>query len=98
MSLSIHWVDDNYTIHEVPLGLIQLNNFSTKDILIRRSLPISKCSGQAFDLACASNMSGAKNGVQTLVKSEVSQALYVHCLAHNLNLCSKDVTKQCDLM
>ena len=43
-------------------------------------------------------MSGVRNGVQALVKSEASQALYVHCLAHNLNLCLKDVTKACDLV
>lgn len=43
-------------------------------------------------------MSGAKNGVQALVKSESSQALYVHCLGHCLNLCLKDVTNTCELV
>ena len=43
-------------------------------------------------------MSGVRNGVQALVKSEANQALYVHCLAHNLNLCLKDVTKASDLV
>lgn len=37
-----------------------------RDILIRCSLPISQCRGQAFD--GASNMSGIRNGVQALVK------------------------------
>ena len=103
MSLSIRWVDDGYTIHEDTLGLIQLPDTKSrtifdaiKDILIRCSLPLSQCRGQAFD--GAANMSGIRNGVQALVKSEASQALYVHCLAHNLNLCLKDVTKTCDLV
>ena len=38
------------------------------------------------------------NRVQALVKQEASQAHYVHCLAHNLNLCIKDVTKTCNLV
>ena len=103
MSLSIRWVDDDYAVHEDTLGLIQLPNTKSvtifqaiKDILIRCSLPHSQCRGQAFD--GAANMSGVRNGVQAQVKSEASQALYVHCLAHNLNLCLKDVTKASDLV
>ena len=37
-----------------------------KDLLIRYSLPLSQCQGQAFD--GASNMSGVRNGVQSLIK------------------------------
>lgn len=103
MSLSIRWVDNNFSIHEDVLGLIQLPDTKAatifcaiKDILIRCSLPLSQCRGQAFD--GASNMSGIKNGVQALVKAEASQALYVHCLAHNLNLCLKDVTNTCEMI
>lgn len=43
-------------------------------------------------------MSGIKNGVQALIKQNESRALYVHCLAHNLNLCVQTVAKQCDLI
>lgn len=100
MSLTIRWVDKGYAIHEDVLGLFQLPDtraatiFSAiKDILIRCTLPIVQCRGQAFD--GASNMSGANNGVQALVKGENSKALYVHCLAHSLNLCLKDVTNSC---
>ena len=73
MSLSIRWVDSSYNIHEECIGLIQLPNIKAvtifdaiRDILIRCSLPISQCRGQAFD--GASNMSGIRNGVQALVK------------------------------
>ena len=94
LSLSIRWVDKNIKVHEDTLGLFQLPNTKSdtvfhviKDILIRCSLPLSQCCGQAFD--SASNMSGTRNGVQALVKSEAS---YVRCLAHSLNLCLKVLT------
>lgn len=95
--------DRCYNIHEYPLGLVQLPNtkeqtiFDTiKDVLIRCSLPLSQCRGQAFD--GAANMSGLRNGVQALVKKEQEKALYVHCLAHSLNLCVQEVTRKCDLL
>lgn len=43
-------------------------------------------------------MSGIRNGVQALVQQEESRVLYVHCLAHNLNLCIQSTTKQCVLI
>ena len=103
MSLSIRWVDTDYDVHEETLGLIQLPNtraetiFSAiKDILIRCSLNMKQCCGQAYD--GAANMSGIKNGVQALFKRESPHTLYVHCLAHCLNLCVKEVTRTCDIM
>ena len=92
MFLSIRWVEDDYTICEECIGLVQLPDTKAqtiftliKDLLIRCFLPLPQCCSQAFD--GAANMSGENNGVQALVKKEESRALYVHCLAHNLNLC-----------
>ena len=89
MSLSIRWVDDEYAVYEECIGFMQLPDTKAhtiftciKDLLIRCSLPLSQCRGQAFD--GASNMSGIRNGVQALIKREEEHALYVHCLAHNL--------------
>ena len=103
MSVSVRWVDNCYNINERTLGLIQLPNTKAetifqaeKYVLIRCSLPISQCRGQAYD--GAGNMSGIRNGVQALFKKEVPQALYVHCLTHSLNLCLKDVTNNCELI
>ena len=100
---SVRWVDNYYHIHEDTLGLIQLPNtravtiFSAiRDVLIRCSLPSTQCRGQAYD--GASNMSGINRGVQALFKSEANKALYVHCLAHSLNLCLKDVTNTCEII
>ena len=43
-------------------------------------------------------MSGIRNGAQALFKQEEPRALYVHCLAHSLNLCVQDVSKKCKLL
>ena len=99
MSLSIR---GSYQIYEEPIGLVQLPDTKAQTIysvikdLIRCSLPLSQCRGQAFD--GASNMSGVRNGMQALVKQDENRALYVHCLAHSLNLCVQCVAKQCDLV
>ena len=99
MSLSIRWVDNNYAVYEECLGFVQLPDTKAhtiftciKDVLIGCALPLSQCRGQAFD--GTSNMSGIRNGVQALIKKEEEHALYVHCLAHNLNLCIHSTTKQ----
>ena len=44
----------------------------------------NKLIGQSYD--GASVMSGHLNGLQTKVKDEVPQAIFIHCLAHRLNL------------
>ena len=61
LNISIRWVNESYEISEDPVGLFCLNKTSAdaicdaiKDILIRCSLPLSLCRGQAYD--GASNM------------------------------------------
>ena len=103
MCIAVRWVDSSYSIHEAALGLVQLPNtkaltlFSViKDCLLRCSLPITSCIGQAYD--GAQNMSGVRNGVQALMKKEAGDCLYVHCFAHSLNLCIQYVVRKCDLL
>ena len=43
-------------------------------------------------------MCGVRSGAQTLMTKEESWALCVHCLAHNLNLTLKHVTRKCQLV
>ena len=88
MCIAVRWVDSSYTIHEAALGLVQLPDTKAltlfgiiKDVLLRCSLPITDCVGQAYD--GASNMSGVRNGVQALMKKESDLCLYVHCFAHS---------------
>lgn len=103
LCIAIRWVDSEYNIHETALGLVQLPNTKAltlfgliKDMLIRCSLQLSECIGQAYD--GASNMSGIHNGVQALMKREAGHCLYVHCFGHCLNLCVQEVTKKCELL
>uniref|UniRef100_A0A3B4UMN1 HAT C-terminal dimerisation domain-containing protein n=1 Tax=Seriola dumerili TaxID=41447 RepID=A0A3B4UMN1_SERDU len=60
-----------------------------KDVLLRLSLPIKNCRGQCYD--GASNMSGIRNGLQARVKEQEPRVLYVHCMAHVMNLVVQDV-------
>ena len=103
MCISVRWVDAHYDIHEDVLGLVQLPDTKSetlfkviKDVVIRCSLSLSMCCGQAYD--GAANMSGIRSGVQALVKKECDRALYVHCLAHSLNLSVQEVSRSIDLV
>lgn len=66
-----------------------------KDILCRFNLPIEKCRGQCYD--GAANMKGNHRGVQALMQEQEPRALYVHCLAHILNLVLHDVGQKVDM-
>ena len=101
LSVSLRWVDDNYTIHEDLVGLMEVEmtdaetlTSTLKDVLLRCNLQLSQCRGQAYD--GASNMAGHISGVSTRITREEPRALYVHCLAHSLNLCLQDCARYCD--
>lgn len=103
MCTAIRWVDSSYDIHEATLGLVQLPDTKAltlfnviKDVLLRCSLPIANCIGQAYNGAV--NMSGVRNGVQALMKKEADHGLYFHCFAHRLYLCVQDVTRKGQLL
>ena len=98
LCISIRWVDPFCVIHEDALELTALTKTDSetianaiKDFLLRYQLPISKCRGQAYD--GASNMSGIIKGVATRIQNEEASAVYVHCLAHSLNLCLQTLAK-----
>ena len=66
--MTIRWVDKSFEIHETPVELINVPKTDSetltkviKDSLLRLSLPIAQCRGQAYD--GASNMSGHISGV-----------------------------------
>ncbi|XP_004208422.1 zinc finger MYM-type protein 1-like [Hydra vulgaris] len=54
------------------------------DVIARLGLDIQNCRGQGYDNK--SNMSGAYKEAQVLIRQNYSEALYVPCSAHNLNL------------
>jgi hypothetical protein len=80
------------TIKETTLGLIELEDLGANAIATAVDLALrdahidpGKCVGIASDGAAV--MSGARGGVQALLRERVMPgAIYVHCAAHRLNL------------
>ena len=62
-------------------------------MLIRFSLPLSQCRGQAYD--GASSMSGHLSGLAVRITKDVPTAIFVHSFAHCTNLCLQPVARQC---
>ena len=63
-----------------------------RDVLLRMNVNVSDCRGQCYDVA--SNMSGARKGLATMITREESRALYTHCYGHALNLAVADTVKK----
>ena len=53
--------------------------------------PDSKLVAQTYD--GASTMSGRSSGVQARIHEVIKRAIFVHCMAHKLNLALQDATK-----
>ena len=103
LNISIRYVDDDYTINKDSIGMFALPDTYAetissviRDILLRCSLPISLCRGQAYDGAAV--MKGIRSGVTARIRKDIPQALPVHCFAHCLNLCLQDAGKQINLL
>ena len=97
LNLCIRWVDSKYVIYEEPIGLFRVPDTKAetlftviKDLLIRCSLSIDMCQGQAYD--GAANMQGHhRSGVATRFLAINPAAVPVHCYTHSLNLCLQDI-------
>ena len=100
LSITIRWVDKDYSIHEDFIGMFQVPktnaetlSMAIEDVLVRCVLPISQCRGQAYD--GASNMAGPKSSVAARILQREPAATPVHCLCHCINLCLQDVSRKC---
>ena len=89
----------SYEIHEDLIGLVyvEMTDTSTlktvfRDSLIRCGVSLSSCRGQAYD--GAANMAGHLNGVAAKILAEEPKAIFVHCLAHSVNLCLQECGRQ----
>ena len=98
LCIAIRWVDNLFQINKMPLELINVPKTDAdtithliKDFLIRMSLPIGKCRGQAYD--GATSMSGHINGVAAQIQRVEPSAIFVRCLVHCTNLCLQEVGK-----
>ena len=54
-------------------------------------IKLEKCCGSAYD--GAANMASHLNGVAAQIKRDEPRALFVHCLAHSVNLCKNPVSR-----
>ena len=74
LCVCIRWVDESFTVHETPLELINVPKTDSKTLasvikycLVRFSLTINQCRGQAYD--GESNMSGHIRGVAAQIQA-----------------------------
>ena len=61
-------------------------------IVVQFNVPFERCCGLGFD--GASNMRGAFQGAQAVLKKEFPSARYQHCTNHRLDLCLQEVAKE----
>lgn len=99
LGISIRWVDEQFHVHEdfLALSLLPSGDAKTithliKDFLTRSSLLIENCRGQCYD--GASVMAGHVTGVSKRIVEEEPRAVFVHCLAHSLNLALQESARQ----
>ena len=99
LAITIRWVNDNYDVFEDLIGLAAVDktdaNFLVSIIKFAMEswgIKLEKCRGQAYD--GAANMAGHLNGVAAQIKRDEPRALFVHCLAHSVNLCLQESGKQ----
>lgn len=91
LNLSLRWVSCDFEIHERPVELIHVpstdaNTIATmiQDCLVRFSLPITQCRGQAYD--GAANMSGHVSGVAARLQKENHQQ-FLCIVWHTVTTC-----------
>lgn len=101
--LAFRWVDEDLAAHEDFIGMYLTDSIASaalvaiiEDTILRMNIKLEHCRGQCYD--GASTMSGAKNGVATVIASKESRAIFTHCYGHALNLGVGDTIKQCQLM
>ncbi|XP_063747545.1 zinc finger MYM-type protein 1-like [Eleginops maclovinus] len=98
VSICFRFVTEDLEPEELFLGFYQTSKTTAetlfqllKDVLVRFSLPVSKCRGQCYD--GASNVSGIRTGLQARMRELEPRAQYIHCTAHVMNLVVHDVAQ-----
>ncbi|MGL5904177.1 MAG: DUF4371 domain-containing protein, partial [Cetobacterium sp.] len=98
VSICFRFVTEHLESEELFVGFYETSNTTAdalvellKDALKRFSLPIEKCRGQCYD--SAASVSGIRRGLQACVQEMEPRALYIHCMAHLVNLMVQDVAQ-----
>lgn len=92
VSISFRYVDNDLTVHEQFVGFYETKTTTAevlhnivKDVLLRFDLNISNLRGQCYDGA-----SNVRFGLSSRISNDEPRALYIHCVAHRLNLVVTD--------
>ncbi|XP_071715238.1 uncharacterized protein [Rutidosis leptorrhynchoides] len=98
MSLVLRFVNNEGVVVERFIGIKQVNDTSALSLkstiysmLLGQGLSPRSIRGQGYD--GANNMSGAFNGLKTLIMKESKSAHFIHCFAHQLQLALVFVAK-----
>ncbi|XP_020695371.2 zinc finger MYM-type protein 1 [Dendrobium catenatum] len=98
LALAVRYVDRKGQVIERFIGIkhVASTNAVTlkaavEETLAKHSLSLHKIRGQGYD--GASNMRGEFNGLKALILNDNPQAFYIHCFAHQLQLCLVAVAK-----
>uniref|UniRef100_H2ZVP5 TTF-type domain-containing protein n=1 Tax=Latimeria chalumnae TaxID=7897 RepID=H2ZVP5_LATCH len=98
VSICFRIVNKDFDTEEIFFGFYNTSDTTSqtlytllKDVLLRFDFPLEKCRGQCYD--GATNVAGCRRGLQALVQEDEPRAVYVHCLAHTVNLVVQDVAQ-----
>ncbi|KAJ9559793.1 hypothetical protein OSB04_004953 [Centaurea solstitialis] len=98
MALVLRFINKKSEVVERFIGLRNVSDTSALslkatiyDMLSKWKLSPTRIRGQGYD--GASNMSGAFNGLKTLIMNETKSAYFIHCFAHQLQLALVFVAK-----
>ena len=103
VSISVQYADTDLIVHNDFLGFYNPTDTKAEtltsiitDALLRLQLPLSNLVGYCFD--GASNMSGRISGVQARLKEHCTDAIYVHCSNHSLDLVLQEAAREISLV
>jgi len=101
VSICFRIVNDSLKVSELFLGFYntELTNSLTlftliTNVLTEFKLSVTDCRGQCYD--GAANVSGHITGLQKRITDVENRAIYVHCVAHTLNLVVQDAMMKID--
>ena len=100
LAICVRYVE-NLTINEVFLKFVNVSSCRNTEFLYNSiKTTLSDIGIYNIPIVCqsydgASVMNGVHGGVQRLIKNDHESAIYIHCMAHRLNLALVESTKAC---
>ncbi|KAI0510290.1 hypothetical protein KFK09_010891 [Dendrobium nobile] len=98
LAIAVRYVDKLGQVIERFIGVTHVTSTNAitlkaavEALLAKHSLSLHRIRGQGYD--GASNMRGEFNGLKALILKDNPQAFYIHCFAHQLQLCLVAVAK-----